>query len=75
MGDGPIELAAAPLEVNDRAGQRASDALDQLDARDNLLAEFVERFGLRFDNQVIRPGDFFTTHDAAQDADGFAHRR
>ncbi len=54
-----VRAARVPdlLEVDDRAGEGAGDALDGLDARDHELAEVVHGLGFRAHDDVVRTRD------------------
>ena len=53
------------LQVHDRAGQRAGDALDRLDPGDHELAQVVDRLGLGAHDHVVGAGDVLGLGDAA----------
>ena len=61
------------LEVHHRAGERARDALDRLDLRDDHLPELVETGGFRLDDHVVRAGDVVRRQDSGDLAGLLGH--
>ena len=61
------------LEVDDRAGQRAGDALHHLDPGDDHLAELIDAVGLGVDDHVVGAGHIVGALDAVDLADLGGH--
>src|SRR5688572_7993107 len=57
-------------EVDDRAGQRAGDAVDRLDAGNDEPAELVDALGLGPDDDVVGTGDILGLNHAGDLTDG-----
>ena len=65
----------AELEVHDGAGERAGDAVDELDLRHDHAAELVDRVGLGSQDHVVGTGHVVGLDDPGQAPHGLDHRR
>src|SRR6266545_270365 len=70
----PSRAPVATLQVDDRAGEGAGDALDRLDPGDDELAELVDVACLGTGDHVVRAGDALGDLHALDRADGLGDR-
>ena len=71
----PDRSGVGALEVHDRAGQRARDALDRLDAGHDQLPQFVDGLRLGAHDHVVGAGDVLGFGDTGDRAHALGDRR